>query len=77
MLEQQLLAEYNNVDWEALKTTDPSKFLITQQEFQQNSSSCIRQGRRLVNRCVTLRSNRSSRESRARRDSCRRASSNG
>ena len=58
MLEQQLLAEYNNVDWEALKTTDPSKFLITQQEFQQKQQQLHQAGQALVNKCVTLRSNR-------------------
>ena len=47
MLEQQLLAEYNNVDWEALKTTDPSKFLITQQEFQQKQQQLHHAGQAL------------------------------
>lgn len=34
MLEQRLMAEYNNVDWQALRVSDPSEFLIRQQEFQ-------------------------------------------
>ena len=35
MLEQQLLSEYNNVDWQALKAADPATFVIKQQEFSQ------------------------------------------
>ena len=47
MLEQQLLAEYNNVDWEALKVSDPSRFLITQQEFQQRQQQLHQAGQQL------------------------------
>lgn len=34
MLEQKLMAEYNATDWQALRASDPSEFLIRQQEFQ-------------------------------------------
>ena len=47
MLEQQLLAEYNNVDWEALKTSDPARFLVTQQEYQQRQQQLHQAGQQL------------------------------
>ena len=47
MLEQQLLAEYNSVDWEALKTSDPARFLVTQQEYQQRQQQLHQAGQQL------------------------------
>ena len=47
MLEQQLLAEYNNVDWEALKASDPARFLVTQQEYQQRQQQLHQAGQQL------------------------------
>ena len=47
MLEQQLLAEYNGVDWEALKTSDPARFLVTQQEYQQRQQQLHQAGQQL------------------------------
>ena len=47
MLEQQLLAEYNGVDWEALKTSDPARYLVTQQEYQQRQQQLHQAGQQL------------------------------
>ena len=47
MLEQQLLAEYQNVDWQALKETDPATFVIRQQEFQQRQQQLHQAGQML------------------------------
>ena len=47
MLEQQLLAEYNNVDWDALKTSDPARYLVTQQEYQQRQQQLHQAGQQL------------------------------
>ena len=44
MLEQQLLSEYNNVDWQALKVTDPATFVIKQQEFGQRQQELQQAG---------------------------------
>ena len=44
MLEQQLLAEYSKVDWDVLKVSDPTQFLITQQEFQQRQQQLQQAG---------------------------------
>ena len=47
MLEQQLLAEYNGVDWETLKTSDPARYLVTQQEYQQRQQQLHQAGQQL------------------------------
>lgn len=47
MLEQQLLAEYNNVDWQNIKESDPSRYLIAQQEFQQRQQQLLQAGQQL------------------------------
>jgi len=47
MLEQQLLAEYNGVDWDALKTADPARYLVTQQEYQQRQQQLHQAGQQL------------------------------
>jgi hypothetical protein len=47
MLEQQLMAEYNTVDWDALKVSDPARYLVTQQEYQQRQQQLHQAGHQL------------------------------
>jgi hypothetical protein len=47
MLEQQLMAEYNTVDWDALKVSDPARYLVTQQEYQQRQQQLHQAGQQL------------------------------
>jgi hypothetical protein len=63
MLEQQLLAEYNNVDWQALKETDPSRFLIAQQEFNQRQQQLHQAGHALGDQMRQMQDQQSQQES--------------
>ena len=44
MLEQKLMAEYNNTDWQALRASDPSEFVARQYEFQQRNQELHQAG---------------------------------
>ena len=44
ILEQKLLAEYNNTDWQALRATDPAEFVARQHEFQQRQQEMHQAG---------------------------------
>jgi hypothetical protein len=44
MLEQKLMAEYNNTDWQALRVSDPAEFVARQHEFQQRNQELHQAG---------------------------------
>jgi len=44
MLEQKLMAEYNNTDWAALRAADPAEFVARQHEFQQRNQELHQAG---------------------------------
>ena len=63
MLEQQLLAEYNSVDWAHLKEVDPSRYLITQQEFSQRQQQLHQAGHALGDQMRQMQEQQSQQES--------------
>jgi hypothetical protein len=44
ILEQKLMAEYNNTDWPALRASDPAEFVARQHEFQQRQQEMHQAG---------------------------------
>ena len=44
MLEQRLMAEYQNTDWQALRVSDPAEFVARQHDFQQRQQELHQAG---------------------------------
>lgn len=44
MLEQKLMAEYQNTDWQALRVSDPAEFVARQHDFQQRQNELQQAG---------------------------------